>query len=310
MSNKTDETTNEVVEVKTTKVNRRGIASARGTTRMKFDHKQALPNGLFLGHLDNVEVKEVTIGEETSGLPSFNGLSVPQIIFTFASNEEDANKRKYVTLRFMAVESNSETIPGKKDEWKFNQPLDYIKHILNVYVFKNREITDEEAELLTIDYEDFDENGDYLVVQPEIVIEAWKKFFNNVVNILYNDGKPHYKDKNGKFITTYLKLIRYFKNGKNGWKAVANGDLAFPTFVGEGVIEIVKQNTTPAIRIDVIREDIRPRQIETSKKPNMPNIPGMANTNTITNGLDGIAIADPMASPNGVILDAGDDMPF
>lgn len=308
---KTNETSVEEV-VSKPKV-RRGIGTARGTTRMKFDTKHALPNGLFLAHLENVEVRDITIGEETSGMPSFNGLTIPQLVLTFASNEEDANKRKYAPpLRFSAVESNAETIPGGKGEWKVNQIFDYIKHILNVYVLKGRELNETEEEALALSFEDFDEEGNYIPTEPEVVIAAWRQLFTNFATIMNTgrDGSPVYKTKDNKFIPVYVKLIRYFKANKSGWKAVSNGDLAFPTFVGEGVIEIYKQNVPASIRIDAIREDIRPRQIAETKKPNMPAGPGMTMMGGIPMmGSEG-GIVDPMAGPDGIALEAGEDTPF
>ena len=122
--------------VETKKVSRRGIGTARGTTRLKFSHEQAKQNGLFLGHLDSVAVTMIQIGEDKTGMPSFNGLEIPKLTVTFASNEEEVNKRHYQNLTFTAVESNANTIPGGKEEWKVNTVFDWFKHILNVYVLK------------------------------------------------------------------------------------------------------------------------------------------------------------------------------
>lgn len=292
--------------VETKKVNRRGISSARGTTRLKFTHQSAKANGLFLAHLDNVEVKMITIGEDKTGMPSFNGLEIPKIVFTFASNEEDVNKRQYATLQFTAVESNADTIPGGKGEWKVNTVFDWFKHILNVYVLKGRELTEEESAALSLDFEDFNNEGEYVPVDPETVISAWKSLFENFENIINRgrDGQPYYKSKDGKVIPIWLKLIRYIK-AKNTWKAVTNGDLSIPTFVGEGCIEIFKQNTPPSIRIDVLREDIKPRNIETAKTPNMP-APNMANSM-----MGGVPVNDIMGDPfDGIGAAAGNDLPF
>lgn len=288
------------------KVNRRGISSARGTTRLKFTHQSAKANGLFLAHLENVEVRTITIGEDKTGMPSFNGLEIPKIVFTFASNEEDVNKRQYVTLQFTAVESNADTIPGGKGEWKVNTVFDWFKHILNVYVLRGRELTDEEASALSLDFEDFNNDGEYVPVEPETVIAGWKTLFENFENIINRgrDGQPYYKSKDGKPIAIWLKLVRYIK-AKNTWKAVTNGDLAIPTFVGEGCIEIFKQNVAPSIRIDVLREDIKPRNIETAKTPNMPT-PGMPG-----GMMGGVPVQDIAGDPfDGIGAAAGNDLPF
>ena len=290
------------------KVSRRGVSAARGTTRLKFTHTNAKANGLFIAHLENVEVKTITIGEDTTGMPSFNGLEIPKLVFTFASNEDDANKRQYITLQFTAVESNANTIPDGKEEWKVNSVFDWLKHIMNVYVLKGREMTAEEENALSLPFEDFNEDGEYSPVDVEKVIAGWKYLFENFENIINRgrEGQPYYKVKDGKFITIWIKLLRYIKS-KNGWKAVNNGDLAFPAFVGEGCIEIFKSNSAPAIRIDSIREDIKPRDIQTAKKPNMPEgmMGGMASA------MGGVPVNDLPNDPfNGIGTAAADDMPF
>ena len=61
------------------KVVRRGISNeTRGTTRLKFDTRDAKQNGLFLGHLEDVKVTTFVPGEDKTGMPSFNGMEVPR----------------------------------------------------------------------------------------------------------------------------------------------------------------------------------------------------------------------------------------
>lgn len=300
----------EVQNVK--KVNRRGVAAARGTTRLKFSHEQAKQNGLFIGHLESVVVSMIQIGEDKTGMPSFNGLEIPKIVLTFASNDPEVSKRNYVSLQFTAVESNANTIPGGKDEWKVNTVFDWFKHILNVYVLKGRELTEDEANALTLSFEDFDEQGEYVPVEPEDVIAGWKTLFENFENIINRgrDGQPYYKSKDGKYIPVWIKLLRYIKTGKKGWQPVNNGDLAFPSFVGEGCIEVYKQNTPPSIRIDSIKEAIIPMNVEKAKAPNMPT-PGMGGVAAPAMG--GVPVIDPMVGAgnfNGIATEAADDMPF
>lgn len=294
------------------KVNRRGVAAARGTTRLKFSHEQAKQNGLFIGHLESVVVSMIQIGEDKTGMPSFNGLEIPKIVFTFASNEPEVAKRHYIPLSFTAVESNANTIPGGKDEWKVNTVFDWFKHILNVYVLKGRELTEDEANALTLSFEDFDEQGEYVPVEPEDVIAGWKTLFENMENIVNRgrEGQPYYKAKDGKDIPVWIKLLRYIKTGKKGWQPVNNGDLAFPSFVGEGCIELYKQNTPPSIRIDSVKEAIIPMNVEKAKAPNMP-APGMGGVAAPTMG--NIPVVDPMVGAgnfNGIATEAADDMPF
>lgn len=295
-------TSNEEVK----KVSRRGLASARGTSRLKFSNEQAKPNGLFLGHLEEVKYSVITIGEDKTGMPSFNGFEIPKLTLTFASNEEDVNKRHYVYKTFTAVESNVNTIPGGKEEWKVNSVFDWLKHILNVYYLKGRELTDEEAAALSLNFEDFDEQGEYVSVDTEVVINAWKVLFENFEQLMNRgkDGKPVYYDKNNKPINIWIKLLRYIKSRKS-WTPVNNGDLSLPQFVGEGCIEIYQQNTPPSIKIDFVKESILIMNVEKSKTPNMPAVGGMAPM------MGGITI-DQTMNPMGVDISSQtlEDMPF
>lgn len=304
MSKETVNQETPIEEVK--KVSRRGLGSARGTARLKFGNDQAKPNGLFLGHLEEVKYSTITIGEDKTGMPSFNGFEIPKLTLTFASNEEDPNKRHYVSKTFTAVESNVNTIPGGKEEWKVNSVFDWLKHVLNVYYLKGRELTDEEATALSLTFEDFDEQGEYVSVDTEIVINAWKVLFENFENIMNRgkDGKPVYHDKNNKFIPVWLKLLRYVKSRKS-WTPINNGDLSLPQFVGEGCIEIYQQNAIPSIKIDLVKETILIMNVEKPKTPNTPAVGGMAPM------MGGVAI-DQIMSPMGTDISSQtiDDMPF
>lgn len=304
MSKETVNQETPIEEVK--KVSRRGLGSARGTARLKFSNDQAKPNGLFLGHLEEVKYSTITIGEDKTGMPSFNGFEIPKLTLTFASNEEDPNKRHYVSKTFTAVESNVNTIPGGKEEWKVNSVFDWLKHVLNVYYLKGRELTDEEATALSLTFEDFDEQGEYVSVDTEIVINAWKVLFENFENIMNRgkDGKPVYHDKNNKFIPVWLKLLRYVKSRKS-WTPINNGDLSLPQFVGEGCIEIYQQNAIPSIKIDLVKETILIMNVEKPKTPNMPAVGGMAPM------MGGVAI-DQTMNPMGTDISNQtiDDMPF
>lgn len=304
MSKETVNQETPIEEVK--KVSRRGLGSARGTARLKFSNDQAKPNGLFLGHLEEVKYSTITIGEDKTGMPSFNGFEIPKLTLTFASNEEDPNKRHYVSKTFTAVESNVNTIPGGKEEWKVNSVFDWLKHVLNVYYLKGRELTDEEATALSLTFEDFDEQGEYVSVDTEIVINAWKVLFENFENIMNRgkDGKPVYHDKNNKFIPVWLKLLRYVKSRKS-WTPINNGDLSFPQFVGEGCIEIYQQNAINSIKIDLVKETILIMNVEKPKTPNMPAVGGTVPM------MGGVAI-DQTINPMGTDISSQtiDDMPF
>lgn len=283
----------------------RGIGTARGTTRLKFSHEHAnSANGLFLAHLDSVVVSTAKIGEDTTGMPSFNGMEIPRIAIVFASNEPEVNKRKYVTLSWNAVESTVNTIPGGKESWKVDSIFDYMKHILDAFVLKGQPISEELEEKLTLPFDDTDENGEFLPLETETIIAGWTTLFQNFAAILNegSNGKPVYQDINGKAIPVWIKLLRFVKQGKT-WKPIRNGDLAFPAFVGQGVIELFNQNVPPSIRIDSVRETIKVLKIDDKKEPNMPGIGGLAIAGGPVYGAD-------MNPFDGAAAAAGDDSPF
>lgn len=242
------------------KKKRRGISNdTRGTSRLKFDTKRDIkPNGLFLGHLDSIEVKSMNYGDK--GESSFAGLEVPVFVATFASNDDNALLRKYVTLTIRPGESNALTIPGGKDEWIVTEPFNWLKHLLNVYVFKGRAMTDAEEDLLSLPYEDFDDDMQYVPVDVEEVLAGWRVVFENVIALLNNDGKPHYKNAKGNFIAVWLKLLVSIKRNGN-WESVVGGkstagDLGFAKFVGEGAIEVFQTNVPPTMRVNPVRESV------------------------------------------------------
>ena len=169
-------------------------------------------------------------------------------------------------------------------------------------------MTSEEEAALALDYVDFDENGDYVTVDPEVVLAAWKKLFDNfeaIMNRGRKDGSPYYKSaSDNKFIPLWIKLIRYMKV-KNEWKAVANNEqLSFPQFVGEGCIEIFQQNVVPTIKLNATREKITPMNLEKKKEPNA-NLPGVG---PVSGGIDLSAPYGGLGGDNFVPPE--DDLPF
>ena len=137
-------------EVQTPKKRRgRGINNdLRDVTRKKFDERTDCnkANGLFIGHLEDVKVDWATLKDDVQGMPSFAGMSIPYLTFTFASNHENINERRYVTQRLLPAESNVETIPGGKGAWKVDNIFRFMKHVYNVFVLKGRDLTEEEID--------------------------------------------------------------------------------------------------------------------------------------------------------------------
>lgn len=295
----------------------RGISNeTRAVTRKKFDERRDAnkANGLFIGHLENVEVNWATLKEDAN-IPQFAGLAIPYITFTFCSNEANPNDRKYNTVRFSAVESTVETIPGGKAEWKVNVVFQFLKHVYEVFVLKGREMTELEEDALTLPFEDFEDDGNggyqYVPLEAEEIVNGYKALFENYVKLINNEGKPYYKAANGGIIPIWMKMLR-FQRVKNEWKSVLGGnqagELAFPTFIGEGVIELWEQGKEPSIKVDPHKESIIfKEEAMKAKTPNVGIPAGGVAPAPMGNPAFGGAPANPAfggAFPNDAVMDA------
>lgn len=289
---------------------RRGVNNqTQAVNQLRFHEKDAAQNGLFVGHLEEIKVEWSTNADSKS----FTGMSVPRLTYHFASNHANVNERRHVYNTLFPVESNVNTIPNGSEAWKVDNILNWIKHSLDVFYLKGRQLTPEEEDALALSFCDFDDNGEYVAVDQQEVVDAYAALFNNVVSIMtgnFNlaDGatsQPCYKDANGKSINVWMKLLRH-KRRKNDWVNVGqNGELGFDQFIGSGAIEIQKPNTPPAIlRIDLAKESITPK--ETKKQPTM-GTPGMPMGNVMAGAVD-----MGMGAQNSAFADAtmGEEMPF
>lgn len=250
---------------------RRGISNeTRAVSQLRFHEKDAAPNGLFVGHLHNVSVEWAVNGDGKQ----FAGLRVPRLVFEFCSNHANPNEMRHVYNTLFPVESNVDTIPTGSKAWQVDQVMKWIKHMLDTYYLKGRQLTDKEVDDLSLPFCDYDEEGNYVAVEPEEVLAGYEAIFRNVCamfNGTYSkdgeevSGKPIYKTADGKFISCWIKLLRY-KKRKNEWLPVANGELGFDPLIGAGAIEIAKGNNPPTIlMIDLAKESITPK--ETRKTP-------------------------------------------
>lgn len=296
----------------TVKKNRRGVNNqTKAVAQLRFHEKDATQNGLFIGHLDSVSV-DWSVNAEGK---QFTGEKVPRVTLHFASNHTNAAEQRHVYYTLNCVESNVNTIPDGSEDWKVNNIFNWMKHILDVYYLKGREMTEAEESALTLPFEDYDEEGNYVVVETADVIKGYAFIFNNfaaMMNGNFNlaDGetaKPVYKTADGKFIPAWLKLLRY-KKVKGEWKAVAqNGELGFDSFIGSGVVELMRKDFPPAVlRVDLAKESITPK--ETKKAPSI----GGAGSGIAAMG--GVMASAPMnmgGVANSAFADAADgDMPF
>ena len=290
---------------------RRGVSNkTQAVAQLKFHEKDAAQNGLFVGHLEEVRVD----WSNNTDAKSFTGMSIPRLTFHFASNHANASEKRHVYQTLFPVESNVNTIPGGSEDWRVNNVFNWIKHILDVFYLKGREMTEAEEDALSLTFEDFDENGEYVSVEVEDVINGYRAIFENAAAMLNGnfelaDGevaKPVYKTSDGKFIPCWLKLLRH-KKRKGDWINVgANGDLAFDGFIGNGVVELLKKDCPPTVlRLDLAKESITPK--ETKKTPTI-GAPGMG-----APAMGGVMAGAPsmnMPVDNGAFQAAGEEMPF
>lgn len=299
----------------TTKKVRRGVSNkTQAVTQLKFHEKDAAQNGLFVGHLEEVRV-DWSNSEDSKDFPS---MAVPRLTIHFASNHTNASERRHVYQTLFPIPSNVNTIPGGSEEWKVNNVFNWIKHILDVFYLKGRELTEAEEEALSLPFDDTDDNGEYVVVETEDVLAGYRAIFEATASMLngeFNlaDGdtpKACFKTADGKFVPCWIKLLRH-KKRKNDWINVTqNGDLGFDTFIGNGVVELLKKDMPPTVlRIDHARESITPKEVKklpTIGSPNM-SIPGMG----------GVVANNPMGDVSGMYNPSFDassaangDMPF
>ena len=293
----------------TQKKARRGVSNkTQAVAQLKFHEKDAAQNGLFVGHLEEVRVDWST-SEDNKDFP---GISLPRLTFHFASNHVNVSEKRHVYQTLFPVPSNVNTIPGGTEEWKVNNVFNWIKHILDVFYLKGRELTLVEEEALSLPFDDTDDNGDYVALDPEDVVAGYRVIFENATAMLNGSfgkegdevSKATYKTADGKFIPCWLKLLRH-KKRKNDWVNVTtNGDLGFDSFIGNGVVELMKKDSPASVlRLDLAKESITPS--ETKKQPTIgaPMMGGgvMAGTETIMGGY-GAGVDPAMAADN--------DMPF
>lgn len=294
----------------TVKKSRRGVNNqTKAVAQLRFHEKDAAQNMLFVGHIEEIRVDWSTNADGKQ----FTGMSIPRLTIHAASNHNVATEMRHVYYTLNPVESNVLTIPGGTEEWKVTNVFNWMKHILDIFYLKGRELTEAEEEALSLPFEDFDESGNYVAVDPETVIAGYRYIFENfaaMMNGQWNleDGavaKPCYKTADGKILPTWIKLIRY-KKVKGEWKAVAqNGELGFDSFLGNGVFELVKKDQMPLIlRVDLAKESITPK--ETKKAPSIGGV-GMGAA------MGGVMPGAPMdmgMGANSAFAAADGEMPF
>ena len=163
------------------KVRRVVSNQTKAVAQLRFHEKDASPqNGLFIGHLESVSV-DWSLNSEGK---QFTGEKIPRVTLHFASNHTNASEQRHVYYTLNCVESNVNAIPGGTEEWKVNNIFNWMKHILDVYVLKGRDMTEEEEIALSLPFEDYDDEGNYVAVDTADVIAGYAHIFNNFAAIM------------------------------------------------------------------------------------------------------------------------------
>ena len=309
-----------MTETKTVKKNRRSISSSARTTILRFHEKDAVATpgpaqGLFIGHLETVEVAWATLAEDTKGLPSFAGKAVPRLVLRFESNQTNFDERRHVSMTFLPVESNVDTIPGGSKAWQVDNIFTWMKNILDIYLLKGRELTDDEDSALALPFEDFDETNNYIPVEADDVIKGYQVVFENFAAMMNGTfsadgseatGKKVYFTDKGTMIPLWMKLTR-FQKSKNEWRPTgSNGELAFDAFYRTPLLEIAKSNVAPMkVSLDMSKESITPKEVKKA-----PSIGGQAGMPGMNGGVMVGNMPMGMASNAAVAEATAEEMPF
>lgn len=211
-------------------MSRKFDASQDVTARLKFKPDATVDNGLCRGTLINVEVTEAEVKSDSEWI--FAGMTVPTLNFRFQNIPSKVdNHERFYTQRETIIANNMEE---KVEDNLYDAMFKRITHIYNAFSKSPnfRKLTE-----LTVDCD--------RKSSPEEVIKAFKAFFEKVAKEFNGDGKktnPVYKDKDGKFIPVWMKLIANYPEHRA---------YVFPNFVGEGFIEPIISGVSPSIEIKV-----------------------------------------------------------
>ena len=218
----------------------------RGASLKKFKPNPKINGGLSIGALVEVSVSTAEVKED-SNMESFRGMTIPRLNFVFESRMDATGVKKSTYVHsYLPIEHTPESLHfgDGGTAWKWDQMSQTIKHFIDVFR-DNRPLTEEEAQMLTVDFVD-EQDGVFVPQEPQVVVDAYKKFFDNVVKMFKPADKAIYVDEKGTPRILHMKLLYHIK-GKN----VNGGDAGFPGYVGEGLIELYIPNVAPSISINI-----------------------------------------------------------
>lgn len=183
-------------------------------------------NNLCIGYLDNIEVTESLIAEDSAW--EFKGKTVPRLAFYYTQWKENPTDvdRFYGKAEMLIASTDKDGKPIDEGELSdyYNNLWKRIKHTFDQ--FKGSD-----------NFKDMAFDVEFDPSDPiDKRIADMKKFFNNVADAFNKgtDGKPVYKDT-----LVAMKLIKTKNKSKKG---TIYYTLELPRFVGKGFIQAVKIN--------------------------------------------------------------------
>ncbi len=250
---------------------------SRTTSLKEFSPNSNHLSGLCAGVITNISVGEADFTNSKSEF--WTGHKVPRLVIQFQSKfDPDGVKPSYYTESFMPPSWTPDLLPDGKMSFRIGSDESKLGHILEAIkgpFVDEKAWSDEEMAQLTTDLELATEDGEFIPRDPEEVAEAYKKFYSAIVAIIENEGKPLYRDANGKSKAYWLKLLYTVKGSP-----VNNGKVGFPNYADTGFIEEVtyganKTIMAPNIKIQLNKqESIDPDSVKAKerKKPNMRGV--------------------------------------
>jgi hypothetical protein len=209
----------------------------------------AVNKGLVVTFIKSVEVVDVEVSNADGAWKDFDGHKVPKLVINFIEIPSIKGK---VAGSYPWTMSPIPHIPNSTTyDWWFDSNQQMIKHFIDAFIGADN-FKDEYEKLLSIDLDDTKE------LPVETVLDAHRKFYEGVATVFNGDGKKLesiFKDKDGNSYPVWTKLLLYVKNNK-----VNGGNFGFPSYPGDGVIELVRKGYEPSISIKIAKgESIIPR---------------------------------------------------
>ena len=210
------------------------FGDVRVENTLKFKPRPEL-NNLCVGKLVKVELLESEIAQyNEAGIEStweYAGHTIPRLELTFMQTPSNTDPRERIYKQEYKVigslKNDGSEIDSKTVKSLYESMYAHLKHIANAYKTKaNYSEAVADVNLLAID----------ISAPVETRIVMFKNFLQYFVNLFAGkDGKGIYTNAE-----CWMKLVADYSSGKF---------LAFPTFVGEGFIELVVKGRNPGIEL-------------------------------------------------------------